>query len=174
MAEADVVPVLTGVVAHLGYFGFVQSIGSASLGAFAGDCVWFVLGRTRSKCIRRGRIYARAGKIPGHLDRRLGAWQIPASHIIYGTRIATMVVAGVREMSFVKFAIVDLLGCVAFTCFFATLGFLFSSSAALIIGHIKRVEIFLLLTAVIIALVFHLVRVTTHRQTREGHFHSVR
>jgi len=165
MAEADVVPVLTGVVAHLGYFGFVPSIAIASLGAFIGDCVWFVLGRTRSKWIRNSRIYARAGKMRENLNRQFGVWQIPASHIIYGTRIATMIVSGVGELSFAKFAMMDILGCVAFTSLFATLGFLFSSSASLIIGHVKRVELFLLLATIFFALVFHLIKVLAQRHT---------
>jgi len=163
MAEADIVPVLTGVVAHLGYFGFVPSIGAASLGAFIGDCVWFVLGRTRSKWIRNSRIYARTGKMGESLNRRFGAWQIPASHVIYGTRIATMIVSGAGELSFAKFALMDMLGCVAFTSIFVTLGFLFSSSASLIIGHVKRVELFLLLATIFIALVFHLIKVLAQR-----------
>jgi membrane protein DedA with SNARE-associated domain len=165
MAEADVVPVLTGVVAHLGYFGFVPSIGIASLGAFVGDCVWFVLGRTRSKWIRNSRIYARAGKIRENLDRQFGVWQIPASHIIYGTRIATMIVSGVGELSFAKFALMDILGCVAFTSLLATLGFLFSTSASLIIGHVRRVELFLLMATILFTLVFRLVKVLAQRHT---------
>src|SRR5262249_14883940 len=59
MAEADVVPVLTGVVANLGYFSFPLSIVVASGGAFAGDCVWFWIGRRHAEWFRTTRIYAR-------------------------------------------------------------------------------------------------------------------
>lgn len=165
MAEADVVPVLTGVVAHLGYFSFARSIAVASGGAFTGDCVWFWIGRTRSEWIRSSRIYTRTAKVAENLDRRFGVWQIPASHVIYGTRIATMTFSGIKKMSFTKFAVVDMLGCVAFTTIFAALGFLFSSSASLIIGRVKRVELFLLLVVIVTALVFHLVKVIAQRQT---------
>src|SRR5262249_15027946 len=92
-----------------------------------------------------------------------GAWQIPASHVIYGTRIATMIVSGAGELSFAKFALMDMLGCVAFTSIFVTLGFLFSSSASLIIGHVNRVELFLLLATMFIALVFDLINVCAQR-----------
>lgn len=165
MVEADVIPVLTGVVAHLGYFGFVKSIAVASVGAFSGDCIWFWIGRTRSKWIRSTRFYQRASAVVENLDRRLGVWQVPASHVIYGTRIVTMTFAGIKQMSFGKFVVIDMLGCFAFTTILATLGYLFSSSASLIIGHVKRVEVFLLVVAILSAVVFHLIKVVAQRQT---------
>lgn len=164
MVEADVVPVLTGVVAHLGYFDFIEAIAVASAGAFIGDCVWFYLGHTRSERIRRSWLYARAAKLTESLDRRFGKWLIPASHVIYGTRIATMTLSGIRQMPFAQFAAIDMLGCLAFTTLFASMGFLFSSSASLIIGHVKKVEVLLLMVAVLTALGFHLLRVIAERQ----------
>jgi membrane protein DedA with SNARE-associated domain len=166
MLEADVVPVLTGVIAHLGYFGLVESIASATGGAFCGDCIFFWIGRTRSEWIRSTRLYARTSKLAQNLSGRFGAWQIPASHIIYGTRMATMLFSGIESMSFTRFAVVDILGCALLTSILATLGFLFSGSAALIIGHVKRVELFLLLVAIGTALVFHLLKVVAQRQTQ--------
>lgn len=164
MAEADVVPILAGVVAHLGYFGFAQSITVASIGAFIGDCVWFWIGRAHAKRIHTSRIYSRAVKATVNLDRRLGIWQIPASHIVYGTRVATMTFSGVKRMSFVRFAIADMLGCVGFTTALATVGFLFSSSASLIIGHVKRIELFLLLVLIVTALIFHVAKLALQRR----------
>jgi len=168
MIEADVIPVVTGVVAHLGYFGFVKSITVASAGAFSGDCIWFWIGHARSGWIRSTRFYQRISKAAKHLSRKFGIWQIPASHIIYGTRIATMLFAGIERTSFWKFAAVDILGCAVFTTILASLGFLFSGSASLIIGHVKRVEIFLLVVALGTALVFHLLKVITQRQTQRS------
>ncbi|PWT92337.1 MAG: hypothetical protein C5B55_06630 [Blastocatellia bacterium] len=168
LLEADVVPVLTGVIAHLGYFGFVKAIMAASAGAFGGDCLWFWIGRGRSEWIRSTRFYARTKKVTQNLNQQLGVWQIPASHIVYGTRIATMLFAGIEKVSFIKFALVDLLGCAFFTTSLAGLGFLFSDSASLIIGHVKRVELFLLLVVVGTVVVFHLLKVVAQRQTQSG------
>jgi membrane protein DedA with SNARE-associated domain len=164
MAEADVVPVLTGAVAHLGYFGFASSIVVASTGAFTGDCVWYLIARTHSGWVRSSRIYTHAGKVVAGLDRRFSLWQIPASHIIYGTRVATMALAGIKKISFIQFAVMDMLGCLFFTTTFITLGFLFSSSVSLIIGHVKRVELSLLLVLILTALAFHLVKLIAQRQ----------
>lgn len=164
MVEADVVPVLSGVVAHLGYFEFFEAVAVATAGAFIGDCVWFYFGHTRSEWIRRSWLYARAAKLTESLDRRFGKWLIPASHVIYGTRVATMTLSGIRRMPFAQFAAIDMLGCLAFTALFASMGFLFSSSAALIIGQVKKLEVFLLVVAVLTALGFHMLRVVAERQ----------
>lgn len=164
MVEADVVPVLAGVVAHLGYFDFIEAIAVAAAGAFVGDCVWFYLGHTRSERISRSWLYSRAAKLTESLDRRFGKWLIPASHVIYGTRVATMTLSGIRRMPFAQFAAIDTLGCLTFTTVFASMGFLFSSSAALIIGHVKKVEVLLLFFAVLTALGFHLLKVIAERQ----------
>ena len=156
--EADVVPVLTGVVVHFGYFGFIASITAASAGAFAGDCVWFWIGRSRSEWIRGRRIYRRAGNAAEAMAQRFGLWQIPVSQVVYGTRMATMTFAGIRGVSFFRFALVDLLGCVTMTTALVTLGFAFSRSAALIIDDLKKVEFVLLLAAIVIALLFYLLK----------------
>ena len=67
-------------------------------------------------------------------------------------------------MPFAQFAAIDMLGCLTFTTLFASMGFLFSSSAALIIGHVKKVEVLLLIVAVLTGLGFHLLRVIVQRQ----------
>jgi len=168
MIEADVVPVLTGVIAHLGYFGFAPSIAVATGGAFSGDCIWFWIGRTHADWIRSIRLYKRTSRLAQSLSSRFGVWQIPASHVIYGTRIATMLFAGIERTSFARFAVADVLGCAVFTAILASLGFVFSGSASLIIGHVKRVELFLLLVALGTGLVFHLLKVVAERQTRSS------
>lgn len=168
MFEADVVPVMAGVVARLGYIDFIQSISVAAAGAFVGDCIWYAIGYERSDWIRSKNFYSRPSQVVRSLNRRFGVWQIPASHVIYGTRIATMLFAGIEKTSFVKFATVDLLGCVAFTTLLASLGFLFSGSALLIIGRVRRVEVLLLVIAIGTAIVFHLLKLIAQRQTQSS------
>ena len=142
MLEADVVPVLTGVVAHFGYVRVGPAVLAAMAGAFAGDYVWFCVGVYYSKTIRNSRFYRRAGQVPERLIRRLGLWQIPASHLIYGTRVSTMIFWGVQRSSAVKFALVDGFGCLVLTGLLFTLGFEFSGSAALVVERVSRSSCF--------------------------------
>lgn len=153
MIEADVVPVLTGVVAHFGYVRVGPAVLAATAGAFAGDYLWFCAGVYYSQSIQNSRLYCRG--VPETLIRRLGPWQIPASHLIYGTRVSTMIFWGVHRISKEKFALIDGFACVVLTGLLFTLGFEFSSSAALLVGRVKQVEL-LLLVGVISGLLLYL------------------
>ena len=164
MIEADVVPVLAGVVAHLGFFKVAPALLSATAGAFVGDYLWFCVGVHYSQSIQNSRLYRRS--VPETLSRRLGPWQIPASHLIYGTRISTMIFWGVQRISAVKFALIDGLGCAVITGLLFTLGFGFSSSASLVVGRVKQVEL-LLLAGVISGLLLFLASRVVRRFLRE-------
>lgn len=166
MIEADVVPVLTGVVAHFGYVRVGPAFLAATAGAFAGDYLWFCAGVYYSQTIRNSRFYKRAGQAPERLIRRLGLWQIPASHVIYGTRVSTMIFWGVQRTSALKFALVDGVGCLVLTGLLFTLGFGFSSSASLVVGRVKQVEL-LLLVGVISGLLLYLTSKAARRFLRE-------
>jgi len=147
MIEADVVPVLTGVVAHLGYVKFGTALFAATAGAFTGDYLWYCAGLYYSQTIQSSRLYRKVGRVPEALIRRLGPWQIPASHLIYGTRVSTMIFWGVQRISKVKFALFDGFGCVVLTALLFVLGYGFSGSASLVVGRVKHVELFLLALA---------------------------
>ena len=154
--EADVVPVMTGVLAHLGYVNVELAILCATAGAFFGDWGWFLAGRYYSEEIQGSRIYAKAGPVAEKLTSRFGDWQVPSSHIIYGTRIATMIFSGTRKLSAFRFALIDGLGCLFFTSLFFALGYWFSASSELIMGSVKRIELFLLVVLVLTSLYFYL------------------
>jgi membrane protein DedA with SNARE-associated domain len=152
--EADVIPVLVGVAAHRGYFNPVFAVIAASGGALAGDCVWFYIGRhallKNNKLLERIRSRAEA------LFQRVGHWQIPASHVIYGTRIATMTFVGSRGTSFAKFFAVDAVSCLVLTTILFSLGYALSASVSVILTDVKRIEVVLLAGVALVGLVLHL------------------
>jgi len=145
--EADVVPVLTGVLAHLGFVEVAPALACATAGALTGDCAWYFAGRFYSERVKASGIYQRAGPMAERLASQLGDWQIPASHVIYGSRVATMVLFGIRALSVSKFVLVDGLGCLFLTTVLFTIGFLFSANAEQVISIMKRMEFFLLIAA---------------------------
>jgi len=145
--EADVVPVLTGVLAHLGFVEVAPAIACATAGALTGDCVWYFAGRFYSRRVKASGMYQRAGPMAERLTARLGNWQIPASHVIYGSRVATMVLSGIRTLSVSRFVLIDGLGCLFLTTCLFTIGFLFSANAEQVISNMKRMEFFLLIAA---------------------------
>lgn len=154
--EADVIPVLVGVAAHRGYFNPVFAVVVASAGAFTGDCVWFYVGR--HKMIKNNKLLERIRTRAEALFQRVGHWQIPASHVIYGTRIATMTFVGTRGTSFAKFSAVDASSCLVLTTILFSLGYALSASVAAILTDVKRVEIILLVVVAVVGLALHLLQ----------------
>ena len=156
MLEADVIPVLAGVAAHRGYVNPVVAVAAASFGALAGDCVWFYIGGTRlmqnSELIQRLRS---KGEV---LFQRVGHWQIPASHIVYGTRVATMTFLGARNSAIGRFVLLDGVSCLALTTLLFSLGFALSASVSLILVNVRRVEIVLLVAVVLFGFILYLLR----------------
>ncbi len=162
--EADVVPVLTGALAHFGYMNAGLAIVCITTGAFAGDCLWFLAGWNFSNGIQSRSIYTRMAPLVERLTSRIGLWQIPASHLIYGTRVATMALFGIRRFSISRFMMTDACACLVISTALFTLGFGLSASAAQIIGQVKRIELFMLCLVLISGLTFHLVsRITRAR-----------
>jgi len=154
MLEADVIPVLAGVAAHRGYFNPLLGIAAASAGALAGDCLWFYLGR--HNLIRNNRLLLRFRSKAELLFQRVGNWQIPASHVIYGTRIATMTFLGARGSSAGGFVLVDGMSCLALTTILFCLGFALSASVSAILVDVRRAEVVLLIVVALSVLILHL------------------
>src|SRR5258705_12454754 len=92
--DADVVSILAGVAAHRGFFHPAFGIVAVSFGALGSDCFWFYLGR--QKAFQQSRVFRRIRSKAEILFQRVGVWQLPASHVIYGSRVATMPLLGAR------------------------------------------------------------------------------
>jgi len=156
MLEADVIPVLAGVAAHRGYFNPLMAIAAASLGALVGDCVWFYLGRY--KLNKNSKLLLRIRSKAELLFRRVGHWQIPASHVVYGTRIATMTFLGARGSAVGRFVLLDGVSCLTLTTLLFYLGFALSASVSAILVNVRRVELALLVAVVLCGLILHLLQ----------------
>lgn len=156
MFEADVVPVLAGVAAHRGYFNPALGIIAASAGALGGDCLWFYVGRY--KVIQNSKVFLRIRPKAEILFRRVGNWQIPASHVVYGTRVATMILLGARGSSLARFALIDGTSCLVLITLLFSLGFVLSASASVVLVKVRHIEVVLLVTVVLCGLIFYLLQ----------------
>lgn len=148
--EVDVAPIMAGVVAHLGYFDFFAATVVAACGAFASDSAWYWLGRWRADSIRASRLYQRTGARVERLIQRFGWWQLPVCRLFYGTRVVTMTFFGIQRRPFRAFLLVDAASCLFWSTLLTGLGFILSGSAELIIGRLKRVELWLLLILLVV------------------------
>lgn len=148
MVEGDAMPVMSGVVAHLGYFRLWEAVAASIGGMFLGDCVWYWLGRGFGPRIEKTKFYRKhlpkAEKIIG----KIGVWQVLAARVVYGTRNATMLFWGIKKLNFVRFAAIDFVGCFIWGAFLTSIGYFLSFGAYAIIGDVKQAEIGLLIILV--------------------------
>jgi len=142
--EGDFTLILAGVASHLGYFPFPLAFAAGAVGSFIGDLCWYALGRVRGPRFRAGRLYRRMGHRIERLAARLGAAELVASRFVYGTKAASMVFWGLHGMSLPRFAAVDGVGCVLGSLVFTGLGYLVSGSATILVGRVRRVQLWLL------------------------------
>ncbi|HKT59227.1 MAG TPA: DedA family protein [Gemmatimonadales bacterium] len=153
--EGDFTLILAGVVSHLGYFPFPLAVAAGAVGSLTGDLAWYALGRIRGPRFRAGRLYRRVGHRIEALARRLGPWQLLASRFVYGTKAASMLFWGLHDLRLAKFLLVDGIGAIVGAFVFTGLGYLVSGSATLLLGKVRRVQLWLLGALVVgVVLVF--------------------
>jgi membrane protein DedA with SNARE-associated domain len=146
--EGDMVVILSGVAAHLQLLHFPAALAVGWLGAVVADCVWYAVGRNRAVQARQTKAYRLVGPRIEALVARLGASEIVIARWIFGTRVASMLFWGIRGMPFARFVALDAIGCAIWATVLASLGYAFSGSAAVLVGEVKRVEMWLLIALI--------------------------
>jgi membrane protein DedA with SNARE-associated domain len=162
--DGDLVLLLAGVIAHMGLMNLWVAMGFASAGCFTGDLVCYVIGRVRSDAIRNSRVYRKVGPTVERVADRVGAWQIIAARFMYGTRVATMLFWGAHRLPVSRFALINGIGCAIWGLLLGLIGYSTSRGAAVLLGNVKRVELWLLGAVALLVLVFLAIRWLTNRR----------
>jgi membrane protein DedA with SNARE-associated domain len=157
MVDADLVMILAGVVAHLGFFDLRSAMLVGAAGNLLGDGAWYGLGRWHATWLKSTGVYRRVGPTVEQLARRLGAWQLFAARAIYGTRVVSMVFWGLHGLDVVRFLLFDGLACLLWATALAGLGYFLSDRAASLLGRVHRVELWLLVAVLVAALLVFLI-----------------
>lgn len=147
--EGDVSLIVGGVLAHRGLFPLASVVAAGAAGNFIGDCAWYLLGRSARTHLQQTELYRRAGPWIEALALRLGPWQLLLARVVYGTRNMSMVFWGQYHLPFLKFALIDALGCALASIGFVSLGFLAGQGVTSLVGEIKRAEVGLLIAVVV-------------------------
>lgn len=158
--EGDFSLLLAGVVAHLGIFPFPLAVAAGTAGSLLGDTVWYGFGRLRGPKFREGKLYRRVGPTIDRLARRMGPWELLASRFVYGTKAASMVFWGLHGLTLPRFLLIDALGCAIGATVFTGLGYLVSGSAMVLLGKVRRVQLWLLGALVAGAVIVYIIHRT--------------
>jgi membrane protein DedA with SNARE-associated domain len=131
--ESDLSMIIAGALSHRGILWLPWAIVAGAAGSIAGDACWFFLGR---------RLRARVK------DSRLGLWQLFAARFIWGTRSASMFFWGQHGLAVGRFLLVDALAALTGAAIFGVAGYVVGQGAFALLGHIKRLEHWLLVILV--------------------------
>jgi len=141
LLEGETVLALAGLAAHRGYLDLPIVIAVAALFGFAGDQLFFVLGRTHG-----ARILARypdAQRRAQQLDRLLARWHAPVIVLVrfmYGFRIMGPVMLGMSSVKHSTFALYNAIGALLWAPLVAGLGYLFGEAIEVLLHDVKDAE----------------------------------
>ena len=160
--EGETVLVAAGFAAHEGYLSVTGVLLTASLGGFAGDQMWFYIGRRRGRPWVEGRPRwrSRIATIEGMLTRH-ELLVLLGFRFLYGFRTITPVVIGATGYSALRFLILNAIGSMAWATIIGLAGFVFGNAMEWILTDVKRYEQWLLLflgVAGLVILAWHRIR----------------
>jgi membrane protein DedA with SNARE-associated domain len=153
--EGETVLALAGLAAHRGYLDLPLVIIVAAIAGFAGDQLYFYLGRHQG-----ARILARypdARERADKFDAMLARWHAPliiGIRFMYGFRIVGPVLLGMGRVHHSTFMIYNALGALLWAPLIAGLGFAFGEAIEAVLHDVKDVEIWGLGVLALVGLCF--------------------
>lgn len=166
--EGEVVVVISGIVARLGYLDLFFVLVIVFISTFIGDQTFFMLGREKGNefLAKRPHIKARADKVHKLIDEHQNKILF-GFRFLYGLRIPTLIALGTSKLSPKKFAIINLCNSVVWSLLFVYGGYFFGELFLHIIDNIKRYERPLFLCLAIVAVVVWIVSLVRNREEYE-------
>lgn len=157
--EGETVLVAAGFAAHRGYLDPIWVFVVAALGGFAGDQVFFWIGRARgSQLLQRWpSLQPRARQVDALLQHH-HAWIIVGIRFLYGLRVAGPVVLGMSTVSAWRFALFNAVGALLWAGLIGGAGYLLGNLLELVLQDVRRFEEWALLAILVAGLVVWIYR----------------
>ncbi len=168
--EGETVVILAGVAAHLGYLEINWVIATAIAGSFAGDQLWFYIGRHWGPKIIARRLSWQEGaqKVYKHLDRHQ-YWLILTFRFYYGLRNVTPFVCGSAGIPRLRFFTLNLIGAIVWAIAFAYVGYGLGEASQYFIDDFKRYGLYFLGGLLLVGFIIWLTTLICHRRKAKQH-----
>ena len=156
--EGDMTLLLSGILAHSGFFGpysFIKVLFFGTLGGIVGDCAGYGIGRIFHEQAKHYRFYQVAQPRIEKLIEKFGSSAIVISKYIYGIRVAMCLFYGVGRMPFPRFLMLSAISCSLWVVLLTGVGYFFSGFITSIIGDYQRIGIALFIIVMIGVIVFY-------------------
>ncbi len=157
--EGETVLVIAGYLAHSGYIKLPLVILSAFIGSFAGDELYFFIGRTKGQEFidRKPGWKGKTVKFEKLLDR-FHAPLILGNRFLYGMRIAGPVVIGMSNISSARFITLNAAGALIWSVLISSAGYLFGHTIEAVLSDLKHYEHFVILFIILISFIIFLLK----------------
>lgn len=140
--EGETVLLLAGAAASRGHLALPTVIGVAALASFAGDQLFFLLGRRHGSRLlaRWPSLHARTARARGLLERHHTP-VILAVRFLYGLRVAGPIAIGMSGVPWLRFLLLNLAGTIVWAIIVAGVGYGFGQAAARMLGGVDADEL---------------------------------
>ncbi|UCH53993.1 MAG: DedA family protein [Pseudomonadota bacterium] len=168
--EGETIVILAGIAAHLGYLDINLVALTAIAGSFAGDQLWFYIGRHWGPKIIAKRLSWQEGaeKVYKHLHRHQ-YWLILTFRFYYGLRNVTPFVVGSAGIPRLRFFTLNLIGAIVWAFIFAYTGFFVGEAFKYFIDDYHRYALYVLGGLVVVGLAIWIITMWRHRRHAREH-----
>ncbi|HRT63004.1 MAG TPA: DedA family protein [Syntrophales bacterium] len=142
--EGETILVLGGLAAYRGYLKLPWVLACAFLGTLLGDQFYFYIGRAKGqRILEKHRNWQSKSEKVFLLLTKHQVLLILGFRFLYGLRTVTPIVLGASRIAPVRFLILNILGAITWTIAIGVMGYLFGHTLEIIIGDVKRYELWL-------------------------------
>jgi membrane protein DedA with SNARE-associated domain len=162
--EGETIMLLGGLAAHLGYLSLEWVIACGFCGTLIGDQLYFFLGRRHGKSFLARRLswQPRARRVFTILERHQNLL-IVGFRFLYGLRSVTPFAIGMSNVSYTRFAVLNLIGAAIWAVVIGLAGFFLGHAMEALVGNLKRYEMILMASLVCIATIVWLIHLYRQR-----------
>ena len=158
MIEGDLTLLLAGVLARAGAFGFGEALLVGTAGGFVGDSISYWIGARFRERARNSRVFKRARPRIEKLMQKFGVLSVFIVKYIYGLRTTSAIFWGLAHFGYLRFSWLTLASCAVWVLVLVGLGYTFASGISTLIGDLKRIQVILLVAAIIVVTVYIITR----------------
>lgn len=140
--EGETILVIAGFLAHKGILFLPWVIVAAFLGSFAGDQLFFFIGRKKGISFFKKRESWRPKlEKANRLIEKYNTWIIVGFRFLYGIRTVTPFMIGTTAVPIRRFFFLNMLGAIVWAIAVGFLGYIFGHVFEAFIGNVKQFEL---------------------------------
>lgn len=157
--EGETILIIAGFLANEKILSLPLVIIIAAIGAFAGDQLFFMIGRIKGKKFiqKYGLVRNQISKIHTLMEKYDVSFMI-GFRFIYGIRTITPLIIGTSNIPTYRFLFFNAIGAIFWAILIGCLGYLFGTTLTIILGRIKHFEIQIIIGLIIMGVLIALFR----------------